>query len=118
MTNYKQLCSELIDELEGWIAYGYEIDIDRAHALIDRARAELAKPEPERLTVKEISDLPHHWHNFIAEDENGEVQLDGRFSRADIQQLADSIPTFMRITAKPNVRGLLQNLIDVNTTNP
>ena len=38
---HRQLCLELIDELEDWIAYGDEIDIADAHALVDRARAEL-----------------------------------------------------------------------------
>lgn len=47
MTDYKKLCAELVDELEGWVAYGDEIDIANAHVLIDRARAALAQPEPE-----------------------------------------------------------------------
>lgn len=50
MTNYKQLCTELVDELEDWIAYGDEIDIANAHLLIDRARAALADPTDEELT--------------------------------------------------------------------
>ncbi len=45
--DYKQLCAELVDELEGWVAYGDEIDIANAHVLIDRTRTALAKPEPE-----------------------------------------------------------------------
>lgn len=38
---YKQLCLDLINELEEWIGYGDEADIADAHALVDRARAEL-----------------------------------------------------------------------------
>jgi hypothetical protein len=38
---YKQLCKDLVDELEGWIAFGDEEDIVDAHALVDRARAAL-----------------------------------------------------------------------------
>jgi len=38
---YKQLCKDLVDELEGWIAFGDEEDIIDAHALVDRARATL-----------------------------------------------------------------------------
>jgi hypothetical protein len=45
---YKQLCKDLVDELEGWIAFGdsvlapgLEEDIVDAHALVDRARAAL-----------------------------------------------------------------------------
>ena len=47
----------------------------------------------KRLTVQEISNLPQHGENYIAEDRDGEIQLDGYFSRADLQQLADSIPS-------------------------
>lgn len=50
MTDYKQLCTELIDELEGWVAYGDEVDIANAHVLIDRARAALTEPKPDRPT--------------------------------------------------------------------
>lgn len=38
---YKQLCKDLVDELEDWIAFGDEEDIVDAHALVDRARAAL-----------------------------------------------------------------------------
>jgi hypothetical protein len=44
--DYRALCAELTDELEDWIHDGDESDIDNAHALIDRARAALAEPEP------------------------------------------------------------------------
>lgn len=54
MTDYKQLCTELIDELEGWVAYGDEVDIANAHVLIDRARSELAEPEPAGPTDEEL----------------------------------------------------------------
>ena len=54
MTDYKQFCTELIDELENWVAYGDEVDIANAHVLIDRARAALAEPEPELPTDEEL----------------------------------------------------------------
>ena len=38
---HRQLCLELINELEDWIAYGDEADSADAHALVERARAEL-----------------------------------------------------------------------------
>ena len=38
---YKQLCIELVDELEDWIAFADEEEIIDAHALVDRARAAL-----------------------------------------------------------------------------
>ena len=38
---YKQLCKNLVDELEDWIAFSDEEDIVDARALVDRARAAL-----------------------------------------------------------------------------
>lgn len=60
-----------------------------------RLQAALAEPEPERLTVQEINDLPQHRENYIysGKDWDDEIQLDGHFSRADLQQLANSAPT-------------------------
>lgn len=96
MTDYKQLCAELLD----WTRLLIEIPdppvtrcTDDLRDLLARTRAALAKPEPERLTVQEISDLPQHGENYIAEYRDGEIQLDGYFSRADLQQLADSVPS-------------------------
>lgn len=66
MTNYKQLCAELVDELEGWIAYGDEIDIANAHVLIDRARVALTEPEPEVPTDQELNDTYWKaWHEHF-----------------------------------------------------
>ena len=65
MTDYKQLCVELIDELEGWVAYGDEIDIANAHVLIDRARAALAEPKPEGPTDEQLDEL------FVEIDQTG-----------------------------------------------
>ena len=38
---YKQLCIELVDELEDWVSFADEEDITDARALVDRARAVL-----------------------------------------------------------------------------
>lgn len=45
--DFRALCAELVDEIEGWIAYGDEADCADAHAVVDRARAALATPPPE-----------------------------------------------------------------------
>lgn len=98
MTDYKQLCGELLNRLNG--LYEEVIDAgvgcvpDEAQDLMNRAWDAMAEPEPERLTVQQINDLPRHRENFIYSDSNwpGEIKLDGTFSRADLQQLADSIP--------------------------
>jgi hypothetical protein len=91
MTDLHALITELANELD----HNRQCLLDDrrvTHPLADKARAALAEPEPERLTVQEISNLPQHWKNYIAEDLDDEIVLDGRFFRADLQQLADSIP--------------------------
>ena len=92
MTDLHALITELANELD----HNRQCLLDDrrvTHPLADKARAELAEPEPERLTVQEISDLPQHRKNYIAEALDGvSLDLDGYFSRADLQQLADSIP--------------------------
>ena len=59
MTDYKKLCAELVYELEGWVAYGDEIDIANAHALIDRACDALASTT-EQPTDEDLLNL-HEW---------------------------------------------------------
>jgi hypothetical protein len=56
MTDFRALCAELVDELEDWIAYGDEADCADAHAVVDRARAALAQPEPQGPTDEELYD--------------------------------------------------------------
>jgi hypothetical protein len=46
-TDYRAMCAELVDELEDWIAYGDVLAIEKAHNLVDRARALLAQPVAE-----------------------------------------------------------------------
>jgi hypothetical protein len=60
--------------------------------LITRTRAELAQPEPEVLTVQECNDMRKHRENCIYECSDGDIQLDGRFSREDLLELARTIP--------------------------
>lgn len=91
MTDLHALITELANELD----HNRQCLLDDrrvTHPLADKARAALAEPEPERLTVQEISNLPQHWENYIAKDWDDEITLVGRFSRADLQQLVDSIP--------------------------
>jgi hypothetical protein len=53
MTDFRALCAELVDELEDWIAFSNEAD----YALVDRARAALAQPEPQGPTEEELIQL-------------------------------------------------------------
>ena len=56
MTDFRALCAELVDELEDWIAYGDEADCADAHAVVDRARAALAQPEPQGPSDEELDE--------------------------------------------------------------
>ena len=86
MTDFRELCAELLAD--------YEQHLFRS-VLAERARAALAEPEPERLTVQQINDLPEHRESYIYSDSRSPdvIQLDGTFTRAELQQLADSILT-------------------------
>jgi hypothetical protein len=64
MTDFRALCAELVDELEDWIAYGDYGDCADAHAVVDRARAALAQPEPQGPTLAEVDDLCAE-HSFM-----------------------------------------------------
>ena len=61
MTDYKQLCAELADELHDFQWAVQEAGVGWAcpdtESLIDRARAALAEPEPVGPTYDDLSDL-------------------------------------------------------------
>lgn len=57
-----------------------------------KAWAALAQPEPQALTVQECNDMHKHRENYIYECSDGEIQLDGYFSREDLLELARTIP--------------------------
>jgi hypothetical protein len=53
-TDWRALCAELVDDLqwcklELWVAFGEVEPTEESHALIDRARAALAQPEPKMI---------------------------------------------------------------------
>ena len=43
MADFRDLCEELVEELEVWIGYGDEADCADAHVVVDRARNALNK---------------------------------------------------------------------------
>jgi hypothetical protein len=47
LTDYKELCAELVTELEGWCGTGTYDNTVNAHSVIDRARAALAQSVEE-----------------------------------------------------------------------
>ena len=61
-------------------------------ALADEARAYLAQPELT-LTVEDCSNMDKHWFNFLDEDRPGEITLDGSFTREDLIEIANTVPT-------------------------
>ena len=65
---FRAMCEELIEELEVWIGYGDEADCADAHAVVDRARALLAEPEPEGPTDEELNTF---WNCSGIADEYG-----------------------------------------------
>lgn len=67
MTDYKQLCAELVNELHAYKIGNPSHDTD----LIDRARAALTEPEPVGPTVMEIIELADQ----IEESGLGQVDL-------------------------------------------
>ena len=62
MTDYKQLCEELVEDLALWLeSYGPPSRLpqeeDESYQLLKRARTALAEPEPEGPTDDELFDL-------------------------------------------------------------
>ena len=91
MTDWRGLCAELLQalETEGYAHWTVTPDKDE---LCLRTRAALAQPEPEALTVQECNDMRKHRENYIYECSDGDIQLDGCFSREDLLELARTIP--------------------------
>lgn len=91
MTDFRALCVELTDALD---KLNCSFNVPNQSGLVERARNALAEPDPERLTVAQIKALPDNGENFIWEDPRGTgwIDLDGTFSRDDLQQLANSLP--------------------------
>ena len=67
MTDYKQLCAELLSELENVIRVIYREDgtwhISNADPVIAKAGAALAEPDPEGPTDEELDELAWNWYS-------------------------------------------------------
>jgi hypothetical protein len=68
-----------------------ELDLYRQMAR-DEARAYLAQPEPT-LTVEDCSNMHKHRFNFLDENRPGQITLDGLFTREDLIEIANTLPT-------------------------
>ncbi len=98
---FRALCQELVETLaehQDRLEDAYHPDhpeadrLDRSFRLLERARDALAQPEPEALTVQECNDMRKHRENYIYEYCDGDIELDGCFSREDLLELARTIP--------------------------
>jgi hypothetical protein len=69
MTDYKELCAELVNELEGWCGTGTYDNTVNAHSVIDRARAALAQPEPEGPSKAELRQIFDDQSGFINDEQ-------------------------------------------------
>jgi hypothetical protein len=69
MTDYKELCAELVTELEGWCGTGTYDNTVNAHSVIDRARAALAQPEPEGPSKAELRQIFDDQSGFINDEQ-------------------------------------------------
>jgi len=86
-TNFRALCAELLKALE------YEAGTSDDWAMLRvKAGAALAQPEPT-LTVEDCSNMHKHRFNFLDEDRFGEIVLDGCFTREDLIEITNTVPT-------------------------
>jgi hypothetical protein len=91
MTNPRDLIKRLADDLDHYRQLLMD-DRRETHALATEARAYLAQPEPT-LTAQDCNNMPKHGENFIAEVRLGEIVLDGCFTREDLIEIANTVPT-------------------------
>ena len=59
---------------------------------LEEARAYLAQSEPT-LTVENCSNMHKHWFNYLDENCPGQIILDGSFTREDLIEIANTVPT-------------------------
>ena len=86
--DWRALCARMADELDHYRQLLMD-DRRETHALAAEARAALAQPE---LTVQDCADMDKHWMSFIDEDSSGVITLDGRFTREELLELAQTRP--------------------------
>jgi hypothetical protein len=75
MTNYRQLCSELVDAY-AWCVDNYMSANSHDDSLVQRARAALAEPEPAGPTDEELDEL------LTEIDQSGEPESWRAYARA------------------------------------
>jgi hypothetical protein len=72
MINWKARCAELADRLDDALIYTVQSDTERSmRQLIARTRAELAKPEPEGVTDKDLETTARAAENQYMKEHGG-----------------------------------------------
>jgi hypothetical protein len=67
-------------------------DCTSTHPFANEARAYLDQPELT-LTVEDCSNMHKHRFNFLDEDCFGKIVLEGSFTREDLIEIANTVPT-------------------------
>ena len=96
MTDYKQLCAELLAALEEE-ASNWNLDPE-CHPLVVRARAALAEPEPKGPTDKDLSDL---WSWAAGQDQGPWPTQQHCFARAVLARWGNRQGILDRSTLQP-----------------
>ena len=107
MTDYKQLCAELLAALESWSPNGggplEDQEAEEEARLIDRARAALAEPEPEGPTDEELRNIWETGHLPTEEElanDDGECDLQFLFTSAYFRWLEENPEAMAQHEAK------------------
>jgi hypothetical protein len=71
MTDFRVLCAELLDALEGYVEYAPVIDagLKDEQQLVANARAALTQPEPQEPTDEELRQLADEYWNLAPNQE-------------------------------------------------
>ena len=83
MTDFRALCAELVEDIEEWMD-GTDHCPPSSVALVNRARAALAQPEPQEPTDEELGKLLYY--EFTTSTGHGERVDAMGFARAVLQR--------------------------------
>ena len=87
--NPRDLIQQLTERLDHLHCY---YNVPNQSTLIAKARDCLDQPEPS-LTVEDCNNMHKHRFNFLDEDRPGEITLDGSFTREDLIEIANTVPS-------------------------
>jgi hypothetical protein len=107
MTDYKELCAELVTELEGWCGTGTYDNTVNAHSVIDRARAALAQSVEEGPSDEEIMELmPQQMRDDLAAQWGADQELEACCEWLDRNTGRWDLLAELRAARRPKPPGL------------